>query len=171
MSGGNLSGPVPSRLAFLHDLQHMPVGDKVRFLGWFVSGSSLSLLYSILTNYMSIYSVQKYSIATGTLTVTHHYPNNLRYPAAAHVNIEHVLERIKGDVLAVGEWINITGYITGGVTSGLGKRGKHKKENERSVSVQAVMLWSAGQIKVPEYEVALEERLRSDSLMKKSGAT
>lgn len=31
-----MSGPVPSRLAFLSDLQHLDVGEKVRFLGWYV---------------------------------------------------------------------------------------------------------------------------------------
>lgn len=33
MSGGNL-GPVPSSLVFLSDLPHLPLGEKVRFLGW-----------------------------------------------------------------------------------------------------------------------------------------
>jgi hypothetical protein len=30
------NGPIASRIIFLSDLRHVAVGEKVRFLGWFV---------------------------------------------------------------------------------------------------------------------------------------
>ena len=43
MSGPNL-GPVASRLVFLSELRSFDVGDKVRFLGWYVTLSSPQIL-------------------------------------------------------------------------------------------------------------------------------
>lgn len=48
----------------------------------------------------------------------------------------------------MGEWVNVVGYITDI------RRDREKIE----VCVQAVMLWSAGAVRVEEYEMAVRER-------------
>ncbi|KAL8782216.1 MAG: hypothetical protein Q9213_005582 [Squamulea squamosa] len=136
------SGPLPTRLIFLSDLPTCSRDEKVRFLG----------------------CVSNYNVSTATLNLQHAYPassSNAHVTAAVDVNI--VLERLKHTDTQVGEWVNVMGYVQGveeqrggnkGVKYGNGKRVSEGKV----VRVQAVMLWSAGGVKVWEYEKALEMR-------------
>ncbi|KAL8775096.1 MAG: hypothetical protein Q9209_000575 [Squamulea sp. 1 TL-2023] len=136
------SGPLPTRLIFLSDLPTCSRDEKVRFLG----------------------CVSNYNVSTATLSLQHVYPAsspNAHVTAAVDVNI--VLESLKHTDMQVGEWVNVMGYVQGiegqkaerrGVKYGLGKG----VSGDKVVKVQAVMLWSAGGVKVWEYEKALEMR-------------
>lgn len=55
----------------------------------------------------------------------------------------------------VGEWINVMGYIT--VPSSTQHRDSGDKKT--TVSVQAIVLWSAGSVKLNEYEDFLDGQL------------
>ena len=59
----------------------------------------------------------------------------------------------------VGEWVNVIGYV--------GKDDKALKRRKRgeasTVRVQAVMLWSAGSVKLGEYEEAVLRRKKVES--------
>jgi hypothetical protein len=77
------------------------------------------------------------------------------------VNIDHVLETMKGTDLEVGAWINVMGYVTAQDeedTSNKARRGSRRQRHAQKKAVQAVMVWSAGMIKLDTYESALEER-------------
>ncbi|TKA65094.1 hypothetical protein B0A49_08977 [Cryomyces minteri] len=158
---GNTSGPVASRLVFLSDLQKLNIGDKFS------------------------QSVERYNISAATLILKHAYPTNST--AIANVNVDHVLESLQATDTHTGAWVNIIGYITPApVVSDVAKQGPRGKPNtqmkaasgsgelvgkrkgkardagmlkkmEEGVHVQAVMLWSAGVIKLGSYELAVEK--------------
>ncbi|KAF1937118.1 hypothetical protein EJ02DRAFT_357590 [Clathrospora elynae] len=116
-----MSGPVPSNLVLLSGLAKCAPGTKVRFLG----------------------CVDEYMVKTATLRLKHDYPVSSQ-PTVAHVDIEHVLERIKSHEMDVGTWLNVIGYV---------ERGK-----PRRVFVQAVAVWDAGNVDLAAYEAAAEKR-------------
>jgi hypothetical protein len=85
--------------------------------------------------------VDAYVIQTATLRLKHDYPQS-ESPKTANVNIRHVLETVKSSEVDVGSWINVIGYV------------EHRKE--KGIFVQAVAVWSAGNVDVEAYEKAVE---------------
>lgn len=116
------NGPLPTRLILFSDLANTEIGSKIRFLG----------------------CVQKYDVHTATLTLSSSgvSVNNVE------LDVRLLLDSLKRTDTAVGEWVNVVGYITDI------RRDREKIE----VCVQAVMLWSAGAVRVEEYEMAVRER-------------
>ncbi|KAI9824938.1 MAG: hypothetical protein M1832_001543 [Thelocarpon impressellum] len=131
MSGTNL-GPVPARLVFLSELHKAAVGDKVRFLG----------------------CVMRYSIEDATLVLRHQYP--VQSSSAALVNIFILLDTVSASDLQVGEWLNVIGYVSISSTDAALKN--ERPATSPRVYVQAIAVWTAGAIKLGEYEKVLEER-------------
>jgi hypothetical protein len=76
-----------------------------------------------------------------------------RFPAnsasgIANVNVNNVLDALNVEMTQVGAWVNIIGYV-------------HRSAETRSTSdqrasiVDAVLIWSAGAIKLDDYEAAV----------------
>ena len=109
--------------------------------------------------------VTKYDISTGVLELKHAYPSANDTTVIAVVDVNLLLENLKREDIAVGAWVNIVGYVE----EVMNKREKAKDLHGNTgqggnprvdlVKVQAIMLWSAGAIKVGEYERALTQRL------------
>ena len=109
--------------------------------------------------------VTKYDISTGVLELQHAYPTAYDTTVIAIVDVNILLENLKRDDIAVGAWVNVIGYVE----EVINKREKAKDLRGNTaqgalsrmdlVKVQAIMLWSAGAIKVGEYERALTQRL------------
>lgn len=143
-------GPLPTRLVFLSDLSTTAYGTKVRFLG----------------------CVTHYDQATGLLTVRHAYPPPPSPCSTAVVDVNLLLESLKSADTRVGEWLNLMGYVKGH-SQVLEKNKTHGRAFRRGMSadarsgvasvarVEAMMLWSAGGIKLAEYERALAARLEA----------
>ena len=137
------NGPLPTTITFLAHLPSHPQGTKVRFLG----------------------CVTKYHNKTGVLELQHAYPSAFDITVIAVVDVNLLLENLKREDIVVGAWVNIVGYVEEVIS----KREKAKDLNGNMgqggfsrvdlVKVQAIMLWSAGGIKIGEYERALTERL------------
>ena len=69
---------------------------------------------------------------------------------SASVNVAYVLDALNIELTQVGAWVNVVGYVrsVGDVDCDSGKT---------SCSVDAVVIWSAGAIKLDEYEAALRD--------------
>lgn len=147
------NGPLPTSLVFLSDLPSQARGDKVRFLG----------------------CVMRYSISTGVLELQHVYQLSPARPTVALVDINVILESLKREDMQVGAWVNVVGYVEDILKDGKREQGQEQgkailvkqngncaREAPRAmmVRVHAVMLWSAGAVKIGEYEKVLEERLK-----------
>ena len=99
----------------------------------------------------------------------------------AAVNVELLLSTLKASDTTVGEWINVIGYISSSPPPSIlsfaastssnalhlpktsdetPQINGHEKIKEicQAVHVQAIMVWSAGALKVGEYERIVKER-------------
>ena len=137
------NGPLPSTLTFLSSLPTTPIGSKVRFLG----------------------CVTQYALSSAILSLEHDYPCSHASTTVALVDVNLLLESLKREDTQVGAWVNVIGYVEGVVGDGrvveLGEGNGLSTGGARivEVKVKAVMLWSAGGVRIGEYEKALEERL------------
>ncbi|KAK7415904.1 hypothetical protein QQZ08_012199 [Neonectria magnoliae] len=147
-------GPLPSRLHLLSNLPSRPVGEKVRFLGWYGNPSTwfsgLGLEHSMLIDSWQILtgrSVTFYSTVSGYLSLGHLYPRGTNVTVVVDVNL--ILESLTSEKTRIGEHVNVIGYITS-------KRPPHGQDTPHreapQVSVQAVMLWSTGPMDIHTYE-------------------
>ncbi|KAH6621930.1 CST complex subunit Ten1 [Boeremia exigua] len=87
--------------------------------------------------------VDEYVVQTATLRLKHNYPA-ASHAVIANVDVVHVLERIKTHEMEVGTWINVIGYV--------------ERRKERGVFVQAIAIWSAGNVDVGAYERAVDAK-------------
>ena len=86
------------------------------------------------------------------------------------MDVSLLLEGLKRDDTQVGAWVNVIGYVEGISREKIGaehrmmdiEKGRHASHHNEMirVKVKAIMLWSAGALKIGEYERALEERLQ-----------
>ncbi|KAK8245495.1 CST complex subunit Ten1 [Phyllosticta capitalensis] len=102
--------------------------------------------------------VERYDVASGVLLVKHAYP--LGAPIqVAHVDVKLALETLWHTDLQTGAWLNITGYV--------GEEARRVRR-QRGVCVQAVMVRPAGELKLSEYEQALDARKVCDILYQRA---
>ncbi|KAL1792656.1 hypothetical protein ACET3X_009163 [Alternaria dauci] len=87
--------------------------------------------------------IDEYVTETATLRLKHNYPIS-NPPVIANLNVQHVLERIKYLDVDIGTWLNVVGYV--------------ERTKEQGVFVQAVTVWSAGNVDLKAYEKAVEAR-------------
>ena len=152
-------GPLPTRLVFLSDLPAIAPGTKVRFLG----------------------CVTDYNKSTGCLALGHAYPPPPSPFLTALVDVNILLETLKSTDTRIGEWLNVMGYVEAHPElfeeekshrrghHNNARRGEQEKEGPTArVRVQAVMLWSAGAVKLAEYEKALAARIEVEHDMTKN---
>jgi hypothetical protein len=151
-----MTSPLPSTLTSLPLLPSHPTGSKVRFLGWY-----LFPFPYLPPHYLQPPSVTAYTSKTGHL--------HLQYTGStitALVNLELVGPTVKPTDTQVGEWVNVIGYVQekGSVRRGgeKGGRGGEKGRKEVVVKVQAVMMWSAGAVRLEEYDRAVQGRIGSE---------
>ena len=145
------NGPLPTRLVFLSSLSTTPPGTKVRFLG----------------------CVTHYNQATGVLALQHAYPPPPSPGSTALVDVNLLLEGLRTTTTAIGEWVNVMAYVEAppqrlkknradGRDCRRGISMECQRAEAATVRVQAVMLWSAGAIKLAEYEAALASRMEGE---------
>lgn len=112
---------------------------------------------------IAVYSVTKYSTATGCVSLHHAHPKSLVPPVTALVDVNLLLSTLKTTDTQLGEWVNVIGYLelsNEASTSRQQQRGVEGAHKRRVYGVQAIMLWSAGALRIAEYERVLEERKR-----------
>lgn len=65
---------------------------------------------------------------------------------SASVSVAHVLDALNFELTQVGAWVNVIGYVRNAVDL---------LQGSSSASVDAVLIWSAGAIRLDEYEAAV----------------
>ncbi|KAK4503752.1 hypothetical protein PRZ48_004667 [Zasmidium cellare] len=130
--------PVPTRLVQFDQVQQQEQGTKIRFLG----------------------CVQTYQGESATLLLSGSHAISSRATRLVHVNIEELLPSVNHELLQVGAWLNIVGYTRKAepATSSLAsKSGKHARRSNRlrTTVVDAIMIWTAGAIKLDDYSSAV----------------
>ena len=111
------------------------------------------------------FSVTKYDVPTGILTVKHHYPYESTKPAKTLVDINLLLEVLNPTDIVVGAWINIFGYVVWSSHSNKSRVMAMEKATGtgplRRSLVKALMIHSAGTIDVGKYERVLSESMQA----------
>lgn len=92
-----------------------------------------------------------YNTKTGEVPLQHKSQDCRDKTALVDVNL--LLETLSTSLMRIGEWVNVVGYVTK-QESKLCHDGKNVG---RFTSVQAIIYWSAGAIKIDEYEEAVAE--------------
>jgi hypothetical protein len=153
MSEFATNGPVASKFVFLKDVATLPPNTKVRLLGWYASPGVES---SLATNSRS--SIVDHDTAKGQIILEHAYPKNAKPSPHMLVDIDLVLESIEPSILSTGSWINVIGY-TRSTQRGVRKsKAKLRQPEDESSFLQAVLVWTAGALKITDYEITLEEQ-------------
>ncbi|KIX07626.1 uncharacterized protein Z518_02279 [Rhinocladiella mackenziei CBS 650.93] len=135
MSEGATNAPVPSKLVFLYELASLPPATKVRFVG----------------------CVLQYDVLNGQLLLEHAYPKNAHPVPRVSVDVSLVLESTASSALRHGCWINVIGYTqNSGVHARKRKDSLHRRDEV--VSLQAILIWDAGSLRIRDYENTLEEQ-------------
>lgn len=161
------NGPLPSKLTLLSALPSFEFGDKVRFLGWCVGPSLLNIHDTVLPGFFSNtpLSVTSYSTASAELTLHHNFPKTSEVKAVTDVRL--LLAKLNAEQTAIGQWVNIIGYISASPLGPPTKSLKQAKAGESAAYIQALMLWTAGPLDVCRYEICLADAAK----VKESEAT
>lgn len=107
-------------------------------------------------------SVTNYSPKTAILSLKHNHP--VGNQSKALVDIELVLGSIKSYETRIGEWVNVMGYV-GAIEQ---KISSQFKGDKLEVPVQAILLWSAGPLKLDTYEESLDGQKADEMLALKA---
>lgn len=112
--------------------------------------------------------MRTYTISTGRLVLEHNYPRTKSDPPAVSVDINALVESLTSEVLRVGAWVNVVGYVRDAgypslsLSAGDGLAGVDKSKMTRPVYVEAVMVFPAGPVALGEYERVLREARNVD---------
>jgi hypothetical protein len=71
------------------------------------------------------------------------------------VDVNLLLGTLHSTDTQLGEWVNVMGYITGPLSS----QHRNSEDKKANAFVQAIVLWSAGSVKLNEYENFLVDQL------------
>lgn len=126
-------------------------------------------------------SVRQYDISVGHLILEHNYPRNRPEPSVVSADVNAILEDLTAEVLRVGSWVNVLGYVRDTASPALSFSSSQldsqlpdealstistAKVPSRPVYIDALMVFPAGAIALGEYERILrnsqdvERRLR-----------
>ncbi|GAB1732368.1 hypothetical protein NU195Hw_g7312t1 [Hortaea werneckii] len=141
-----MAEPRSSRLVKLNQLQHIDLGTKVRFLG----------------------CVHAYDGQSACLTLHDRYPATANGAPTALVSMENLLESLNHELIAVGSWINVIGYLRplpkSVVRSADEKSSRSaRRHSQPAVFVESSMIWSAGSVRMEKYDAALTELQLADN--------
>jgi len=104
-------------------------------------------------------------IDTGTLVLKGEYAASSSKDLTVFAGIDNVLESVRSELLQVGAWVNIIGYVRPRTQINAPSR-KHKRSSSKKLSiptVEVIMIWSAGAIKLADYQSAVRS-FQSSSL-------
>lgn len=104
--------------------------------------------------------VHEYKVDSGTLVLRAEYAANAARNLTVFAGIGNVLESVKSELLQVGAWVNIVGYVKPHtqVSATLSRRRRSSSSSSRILSiptVEVLMIWSAGAIELSGYQSAV----------------
>ena len=93
-------------------------------------------------------SVDSYDSELGILRLRDRFPTTSATCDASNVNVNNLLDVLNVETTQVGAWVNVIGYVRQDSESQLTSK-------PRASTVDAVLIWSAGAIKLEDYETAI----------------
>lgn len=93
-------------------------------------------------------SVDAYNSELGILRLRDRFPATSATSDASNVDVNNLLDVLNVETTQVGAWVNVVGYVRQNSESQLISK-------PRASTVSAVLIWSAGAIKLEDYETAV----------------
>ncbi|KAM3425249.1 hypothetical protein BST61_g7201 [Cercospora zeina] len=127
--------PVPARLILLNQARLQHPGTKIRVLG----------------------CVHAYHAESATLVLKVDYAGTRSKTPTLLATIDNVLEHVNNDLLQIGSWLNIVGYVQQPVKVASSASSQRPRRSTQRVTplVDVLMIWSAGAIKLDDYQSAV----------------
>jgi hypothetical protein len=94
-------------------------------------------------------SVDVYDSDLAILHLRDRFPATSASSGAAKVNVSNLLDVLNVETTQVGAWVNVIGYAHQGTEP-------QSTSQSQASKVDAVRIWSAGAIKLDEYEAAVK---------------
>lgn len=107
-------------------------------------------------------SVINYDVPHGILKLKHHYPKNLSMPPLIEVDTRHILPTAPQELLQVGSWINVVGYVRPPSPIVEGRDAHGAAQRADVPLVQAILAWMTGPLDIGEYERVLAEQKEAE---------
>ena len=93
-------------------------------------------------------SVDTYDSDLAMLHLRDRFPATSATSGAANVHVNNLLDVLNVQTTQVGAWVNVVGYVRQNTES-------QPISKSRGSTVDAVLIWSAGAIKLEDYEAAV----------------
>lgn len=93
-------------------------------------------------------SVSRYNVKEACLLLQHDHPHGNSITASVDVTL--VLQTLGVDQTRVGEWLNVVGYVH------LKPDEQNLRSDPKVITVQALLVWSAGFLNVQAYERSID---------------
>lgn len=102
----------------------------------------------------------QYDTAKGQVLLEHAYPDHAHPTPRICVDVSLVLEGTKSSTFNRGTWINVIGYIQGSRLQTRKKKDSLQQKGTEIPSLQAILAWDAGPVRIGDYEHTVEEQRR-----------
>lgn len=100
--------------------------------------------------------VHQYMIDSGTLVLKGEYAATGSKDLTIFAGIDNVLESVNHELLQIGSWVNIVGYVRPQTQVAVPSKKRRKSNKTVSIpTVEVYLLWSAGAIKLIDYQSAV----------------
>lgn len=106
---------------------------------------------------ISLDSVVQYDSTTGRLLLEHAFPETVHSKHQVWVDVNLVLETIDAQALCQGAWLNVIGY-TRNTSRQIESKTALEQDSGHGMALQAILVWSAGALRVNEYTSILEDQ-------------
>ena len=93
-------------------------------------------------------SVDTYDSELAILRLRDRFPATSATSGAANVDVNNLLDVLNVETTQVGAWVNVIGYVRQNIEM-------QPTSKSRGSTVDAVLIWSAGAVKLDEYEAAV----------------
>lgn len=115
----------------------------------------------------SLHSVVRYDPLRGHLLLEHAFPKAVQSKYQVWVDVNLVLDTIDSQALCQGTWVNVIGY-TRHTTSQSASNDVVELNSGKSITLQAILIWDAGPLRVNDYTSTLEEQRLAQRQVKSS---
>lgn len=111
---------------------------------------------------LTLYSVHSHHPSEAKIVLRDKYPITTNTAPTAVVIIENLLGNINHELLQVGSWVNIVGYVRASPIDAVrrsksSKQAVKPKDANHPTMVDATTMWSAGAIKLDKYKSATQD--------------
>jgi hypothetical protein len=96
-------------------------------------------------------------MSKGRLLLEHAYPANTRPVPRAWTDVSLVLESTKSETFATGNWVHVVGYTLSAPRRSRRNAERLPRPEQPHTSLQAILIWDAGPVKLGDYETVLGE--------------